>query len=95
MPEIGTPGLTSGDGKRGVGHWPQATAPILDSTPQQISDAKYANWHFHSGAPKRPFQVCGRYPVKLNNFAAVRPRMSALWSSESNSDAKIWSTGCG
>ena len=22
----------SGDGKRGVGHWPQATAPILDST---------------------------------------------------------------
>jgi hypothetical protein len=24
--------LTSGDGKRGVGHRPQATAPILDST---------------------------------------------------------------
>jgi len=22
----------SGDGKRGVGHWPQATAPIFDST---------------------------------------------------------------
>ena len=22
----------SGDGKRGAGHWPQATAPILDST---------------------------------------------------------------
>ena len=32
MPEIGTPGLMSGDGKRGVGHRPQATAPILDST---------------------------------------------------------------
>jgi hypothetical protein len=22
----------SGDGKRSVGHWPQATAPIFDST---------------------------------------------------------------
>jgi hypothetical protein len=32
VPEIGTLGLMSGDGKRGVGHWPQATAPILDST---------------------------------------------------------------
>ena len=30
MPEIGTPGLMRGDGKRGVGHRPQATAPILD-----------------------------------------------------------------
>jgi len=32
MPEIGTSSSMSGDGKRGVGHWPQATAPILDST---------------------------------------------------------------
>jgi hypothetical protein len=32
MPEIGSSGLMSGDGKRGDGHWPQATAPILDST---------------------------------------------------------------
>ena len=32
MPEIGTLGLMSGDGKRGAGHWPQATAPILDFT---------------------------------------------------------------
>jgi Phage integrase, N-terminal SAM-like domain len=31
-PEIGTSGSMSGDGKRGVGHWPQATAPIFDST---------------------------------------------------------------
>jgi hypothetical protein len=30
VPEIGTPGLMSEDGKRGDGHWPQATAPILD-----------------------------------------------------------------
>ena len=32
MPEIGSSGLMSGDGKRGVGHRPQATAPILDFT---------------------------------------------------------------
>src|SRR5665811_646022 len=32
MPEIGTSGLTSGDGKRGDGQRPPATAPILDST---------------------------------------------------------------
>src|SRR5215470_2960220 len=32
MPEIGTSGSMSGDRKRGVGHRPQATAPILDST---------------------------------------------------------------
>ena len=28
--------LMSGDGKRGVGHRPQATAPILDSTTAEI-----------------------------------------------------------
>ena len=32
MPEIGTFGLMSGDGKRSAGHRIQATAPILDST---------------------------------------------------------------
>ena len=32
MPEIGTSGLMSGDGKRSVGKLPQATAPVLDST---------------------------------------------------------------
>ena len=36
MPEIGSSGLMSGDGKRGVGHRPQATAPILDSTNSDI-----------------------------------------------------------
>lgn len=30
MPEIGLSGLMSGDGKRGVGHRPEAAAPILD-----------------------------------------------------------------
>ena len=32
MPEIGTSSSMSGDGKRSVGHWPQTTAPVLDST---------------------------------------------------------------
>ena len=32
MRETRTSGLMSGDGKRGVGHGPQATAPILDFT---------------------------------------------------------------
>jgi hypothetical protein len=32
MPGIGTSGSMSGDGKRSAGLWPQATAPILDST---------------------------------------------------------------
>jgi hypothetical protein len=35
MPETGTSGSMSGDGKRGVGHRPQVTAPILDSTESQ------------------------------------------------------------
>ena len=34
-----------------------------------------------------------RYTVIPNNFAAVRPRMSAFSSSESEVDAKMWSTG--
>ena len=38
MPEIGTSGSMSGDRKRGVGHRPQATAPILDSTEPAKTD---------------------------------------------------------
>jgi hypothetical protein len=37
VPETGTLGSMSGDGKRGVGHRPQATAPILDSTKPETS----------------------------------------------------------
>src|SRR5216683_875467 len=36
MPEIGSSGLMSGDGRRGVGHRLQVTAPILDSTNSDI-----------------------------------------------------------
>ena len=39
MPEIGTSGSMSGDGKRSVGHRPQATAPILDSTDPEAPTA--------------------------------------------------------
>ena len=39
MPEIGTSGLMSGDGKRGDGQRPQATAPILDFTKAVIATA--------------------------------------------------------
>jgi hypothetical protein len=37
MPEIGTFGLMSGDGKRDVGHRPQVTAPVLDSTSTDLT----------------------------------------------------------
>ena len=36
MPEIGTSGSMSGDGKRSAGQGPQATAPILDFTATDI-----------------------------------------------------------
>jgi hypothetical protein len=36
MPEIGTSSSMSGDGKRSVGHRPQATAPVLDSTEAEV-----------------------------------------------------------
>jgi hypothetical protein len=38
MPEIGTSSSMSEDGKRSVGHRPQATASILDSTLTQLID---------------------------------------------------------
>ena len=37
MPEIGTSSSMSGDGKRSVGHWPQTTAPVLDSTISEVA----------------------------------------------------------
>ena len=41
MPEIGTSGLMSGDGKRGDGLRPQATAPILDSTIPEVGPEEW------------------------------------------------------
>jgi hypothetical protein len=45
MPEIGTSGLMSGDGKRGDGQGPQATAPILDSTAADIGPSLRTTRH--------------------------------------------------
>jgi hypothetical protein len=39
MPEIGMSVSMSGDGRRSVGHRPQATAPILDSTDPEVQIA--------------------------------------------------------
>jgi len=41
-PDTGMSGSMSGDGKRSVGHRPQATAPILDSTRIGIGQALQA-----------------------------------------------------
>jgi hypothetical protein len=41
VPEIGSLGLMSGDGKRSAGHGPQATAPILDSTTCSVTVGRY------------------------------------------------------
>ena len=41
MPEIGTSGSMSGDGKRSVGHRPQAAAPVLDSTRPGAAIGRY------------------------------------------------------
>ena len=40
MPEIGSSGLMSGDGKRGDGRRPQVTAPILNSTNADMGGEK-------------------------------------------------------
>src|SRR6476660_5851031 len=52
MPEIGTSGSMSGDGKRSAGLRPQATAPILDSTTAN-SLLKYNTWHSTLGTLRR------------------------------------------
>ena len=51
MPEIGTSGLMSGDGKRGDGQRPQATAPILDSTVLSVATQSGAAISFCPYAP--------------------------------------------
>src|SRR5437762_8461079 len=56
MPETGTSGLMSGDGKRGDGQGPQATAPILDSTVSDMSIAGHRPTillYNHSISPSR------------------------------------------
>ena len=78
MPEIGTSGLMSGDGKRSAGHRPQATAPILDSTifcrarcpksaPQFECRSRRGRWRSKRGAKER----VGFVPILLQKSVAV------------------------
>jgi hypothetical protein len=60
MPEIGTSGSMSGDGKRSAGLRPQATAPILDSTWAEVLDAAAI-----------PSGYRGTYPVPVGQRACV------------------------
>jgi hypothetical protein len=56
MPEIGTSGSMSGDGKRSVGHRPQVTAPILNSTRPCENSTRYNR--------TRNFEACGHAQSK-------------------------------
>jgi hypothetical protein len=65
MPEIGTSSSMSEDGKRSVGHRPQATASILDSTVSDIrecsDEVRFSNRPF---GVKR-FQTIHHYSVDV------------------------------
>jgi len=60
MPEIGTSGSMSGDGKRSVGHRPQATAPILDSTDSAVSSIRRARKLSGDKLPSTRMEHIGR-----------------------------------
>jgi hypothetical protein len=86
MPEIGTSDSMSGDGKRSVGHRPQATAPILDSTRPAADKTVASLGGRFLGSTCRP---CSWEPCKtLRNVAAERKRaeLEALCM-----EAKGWS----
>ena len=68
MPEIGTSGSMSGDGKRGVGHWPQATAPILDSAKTDLETS--AIWAAFGGKSGR--QPSDSDPVAIYEDTPLR-----------------------
>src|ERR1700730_14097494 len=61
MPEIGMSVSMSGDGKRSVGHRPQATAPILDST-ISTGDILTARRRFQSIADRDRFSSVENEP---------------------------------
>jgi hypothetical protein len=64
MPEIGTSSSMSGDRKRGVGHRPQATAPILDSTKPVIGQRPRMRRHYGEHA--------------LTGFQPAAPRTASI-----------------
>ena len=65
MPEIGTSGSMSGDGKRSVGHRPQATAPILDSTIGSLAKIRLDGVWPHVRRPQRIYRLCQMSPRAL------------------------------
>jgi hypothetical protein len=58
----------SGDGKRGVGHWPQATAPIFDSTIGYMPTVGTTTAEIEGGTDQigQTEAQCGDQPVTLN-----------------------------
>ena len=82
MPEIGSSGLMSGDGKRGVGHRPQATAPILDSTIPEVAVEILADALFAIAVPIvfTPASCRVRNSLRPTNVRiADMFRMTAVW----------------
>ena len=73
MPETGTSGSMSGDGKRSVGHRPQVTAPILDSTnndqtgdpPRRSKRANRDTSHCRNPRESGTFWRSGKFETRL------------------------------
>ena len=78
MPEIGTSGSMSGDGKRGVGHRPQATAPILDSTRPSADMAEIAACEELIDLAAEGFDTASGGPVPLRRHGHVRAESNAF-----------------
>jgi hypothetical protein len=74
MPEIGMSVSMSGDGKRSVGHRPQATAPILDSTADrpEVLGSKEKTWL----NPDRQLDL----PARRHLFKVGRPNTGENWA---------------
>src|SRR5450432_3689295 len=84
MPEIGSSGLMSGDGKRGVGHRPQATAPILDSTKGDIKPRAQLRPVLIFPYPPADLQHCFRDAVGIPDRAPTvsKSKVEELWKQD-------------
>ena len=89
MPEIGTFGLMSGDGKRSVGHRPQATAPILNSTSSPTRCAAIGA-SAAEGRPSVARLASSRQPVTLSGTRLSAPQsrqsMSRDWAGKARNN---------
>jgi hypothetical protein len=70
MPEIGTSGSMSGDGKRSVGHRPQATAPCAAQVgaaqvgAAEVGAAQVRRWQSPVTRPSRSRSTCSAAPTR-------------------------------